>query len=68
MALIAIPLARGTTADRASPPASAPPGVGFSYWVVLALTTSLGKGGVLPAPLAAWSANLIFAAIGLIFF
>jgi lipopolysaccharide export LptBFGC system permease protein LptF len=42
--------------------------VGFSYWVVLALTTSLGKGGVLPAPLAAWSANLIFVAIGLIFF
>jgi lipopolysaccharide export system permease protein len=42
--------------------------VGFSYWVVLALTMSLGRTGVLPAPVAAWSANAIFAAVGVIFF
>ena len=42
--------------------------VGFSYWVVLAFATSLGKSGVLPPSVAAWSANVIFAAIGGIFF
>ncbi|MBI3785446.1 MAG: LptF/LptG family permease, partial [Deltaproteobacteria bacterium] len=35
--------------------------LGFSYWVVLGLATSLGQSGVLPAPIAAWAANLIFA-------
>jgi lipopolysaccharide export system permease protein len=42
--------------------------VGFSYWVVLALTISLGKGGVLPPALAAWTANVLFTTIGAIFF
>jgi lipopolysaccharide export system permease protein len=69
MALVAIPLA--ARHDRNSSVAAnvgAALVVGFSYWVVLALTMSLGRTGVLPAPIAAWSANLIFAAIGLIFF
>jgi lipopolysaccharide export LptBFGC system permease protein LptF len=35
---------------------------------VLAFTMSLGKSGVLPPALAAWSANGIFALIGMIFF
>jgi len=69
MALIAIPLAsRHNRGSGVAASVGAALVVGFSYWVVLALTTSLGKGGVLPAPLAAWSANLIFVAIGLIFF
>lgn len=69
MALIAIPLAsRHSRGSGVAASVGAALVIGFSYWVVLALTTSLGKGGVLPAPLAAWSANLIFAAIGLIFF
>ena len=38
--------------------------LGFSYWVILGLTSSLGQSAVIPAPLAAWSANLIFALIG----
>lgn len=42
--------------------------VGFSYWIVLALTLSLGKSGVLPPILAAWAANGIFAGIGIVFF
>ena len=42
--------------------------VGFSYWIVLALAMSLGKSGVLPPALAAWSANAIFTAIGAVFF
>lgn len=39
-------------------------GLGFSYWLVLALGLSLGKAGVLPPPLAAWTGNLVFAALG----
>lgn len=69
MALIAIPLAsRHTRGSGVAASVGAALVVGFSYWVVLALTTSLGRGGVLPPPLAAWTANLIFGAIGLIFF
>lgn len=34
--------------------------VGFSYWVVLGLTNSLGQSGVLPAAVAAWTSNVIF--------
>ena len=33
---------------------------GFAYWVVLALTNSLGQSGVMHPALAAWSANVIF--------
>jgi lipopolysaccharide export system permease protein len=69
MVLVGIPLAsrRNRNAGVAANVASALV-VGFSYWFVLALTTSLGHGGVLPASLAAWSANAIFAAVGAIFF
>src|SRR5690606_11222118 len=69
MALIAIPLAsRHSRGSGMAASVGAALVVGFAYWVVLALSTSLGKGGVLPAPLAAWSANIIFGAIGVIFF
>ncbi len=39
-------------------------GLGFSYWLVLAVGLSLGKAGVLPAPLAAWLGNALFGALG----
>lgn len=42
--------------------------VGFCYWVVLALSNSLGLSGALPPILAAWSANLLFALIALALF
>jgi lipopolysaccharide export system permease protein len=34
--------------------------LGFSYWLLLAVGMSLGRAGALPAPLAAWAANLLF--------
>jgi len=34
--------------------------IGFSYWIVFAFTVSLGRAGVLPPLLAAWSANILF--------
>jgi lipopolysaccharide export system permease protein len=34
--------------------------IGFSYWVILALSNSLGQSGVLPPLVSAWAANGIF--------
>jgi len=42
--------------------------VGFAYWVVLALSNSLGLSGALPPIVAAWSANVLFALVGLALF
>lgn len=42
--------------------------VGFSYWVLLALTVSLGHGGAVPPVLAAWTANVVFIALGAFLF
>ena len=39
--------------------------IGFTYFVLNALLISLGHNGVLPPLVAAWSANVIFAMIGL---
>jgi lipopolysaccharide export system permease protein len=39
--------------------------IGASYWFVLALAVSLGHSGALPPVVSAWTANGIFAAIGL---
>lgn len=36
---------------------------GMGYWVVTAIAISAGRTGGIPAPLAAWTANLVFAAI-----
>ncbi len=42
--------------------------MGFSYWLVFAFSVSLGRAGVLPPILAAWSANLLFGlAAGFLF-
>jgi len=69
MALIGLPLAsRHSRQASVAANMGAALVVGFSYWVVLALTISLGKGGVLPPALAAWTANVLFTTIGAIFF
>jgi lipopolysaccharide export system permease protein len=69
MALVGIPLAsRRSRSSGVAASVGAALVVGFSYWVVLALTTSLGHSGVLPAFVAAWSANVLFAVVGEIFF
>jgi lipopolysaccharide export system permease protein len=38
--------------------------VGFCYWVVLGLSTSLGESGTLPPLIAAWAANGIYVLVG----
>lgn len=42
--------------------------IGFSYWVVLSFTISLGHSGVLPPLVSAWLPNVILAMVGLYFF
>jgi lipopolysaccharide export system permease protein len=42
--------------------------VGFSYWVLLALTISLGHGGAIPPAIAAWTANGVFSVLGAFLF
>ena len=39
--------------------------LGFGYFVINALILSYGKGSVLPAVVAAWGANLLFACAGI---
>jgi len=69
LTLMGIPLAGRV---RRHPSVSGVIGVGlaagFGYWVVLALANSLARGGALPAPVAAWSANGIFLLVGLALF
>lgn len=38
--------------------------IGFGYWVVLGLSTSLGQTGAIPPLLAAWAANGIYLLLG----
>ena len=64
--LVAVPLAtRGTRVS--SLPAAAGLGfsLGFSYFVVLAFARALGQTGALPPLVAAWTANGVFALVGL---
>ena len=42
--------------------------VGFSYWVLLGLSTSLGLSGAVPPLFAAWTANAAFALLGTVLF
>ncbi|MDY6904309.1 MAG: LPS export ABC transporter permease LptG [Thermodesulfobacteriota bacterium] len=37
----------------------------FGYWILHSFCVSLGYGGILPPVMAAWTANLVFAGIGL---
>ncbi|HTW89293.1 MAG TPA: LptF/LptG family permease [Candidatus Binataceae bacterium] len=38
-------------------------GIGFGYWLILGITSSLGRSGLLPAWSAAWIPNLLFSLI-----
>jgi lipopolysaccharide export system permease protein len=42
--------------------------IGFGYWVVLGFTSSFGHSGVIPAWLAAWLPNAVFATIAVSIF
>lgn len=42
--------------------------IGFGYWLALGVTSSLGHSGLLPAWIAAWTSNLLFAIIALSLF
>ena len=37
----------------------------FLFWVVYSFCLSLGYGGIIPAPVAAWVANVIFTCVGI---
>ncbi len=39
--------------------------IAFSYWLIFAASTSLGRGGILPPVVSAWTANIILGATGL---
>jgi lipopolysaccharide export system permease protein len=42
--------------------------IGFSYWIVHAFTLTLGRSLTLPPLLAAWAANILFAAAAAVMF
>jgi lipopolysaccharide export system permease protein len=65
MMLLAVPLA-AKGSRLTSPATSIALGfvVGFSYFVLVAFTRALGQSGALPAALAAWIANIVFALVG----
>lgn len=69
LALIAVPIAGRL---RRHPSIAAIVGigtaVGFGYWVLLGLATSLGQSGTLPPLLAAWAANALYALLGVLLF
>ena len=69
MVLVGVPLAVRNPRRR---PLAASIGiglvVGFSYWVLLALTISLGHGGAIPPAIAAWTANGVFTVLGAFLF
>jgi lipopolysaccharide export system permease protein len=43
-------------------------GIGFGYWLAFGLTSSLGRSGIIPAVVAAWTPNTIFALLALSIF
>ena len=61
MALIALPFAFRTGKRGALYGVGIALVVGIVYWMVFAIFTKFGEVGNLPAPLAAWSANVLFA-------
>ncbi len=42
--------------------------VGFCYWVLLGLSTSLGQSGAIPPLVAAWTANIVYTLLGAVLF
>lgn len=62
LAALAIPVAfRSRRAGRWSVAAGAL-GIAFAFWCSLSIAEGLAKAGALPDPVAAWSANVLFAA------
>jgi lipopolysaccharide export system permease protein len=43
-------------------------GIGFGYWLAFGLTSSLGRSAIIPAWVAAWLPNLVFAMLALSIF
>lgn len=39
-------------------------GVGFLYWILFAITLSVGQAGLIPPFVSAWAANVLFGALG----
>jgi lipopolysaccharide export system permease protein len=65
MMVFAVPLAaRGTRRTSLASSLGLGFALGFLYFVVLAAAIAVGKAGRLPPPLAAWSANALFALVG----
>jgi len=65
MMLLAVPLASaGTRLTSFASSLGLGFGVGFSYFVLVAFARALGQSGALPAVVAAWAANLLFALVG----
>jgi lipopolysaccharide export system permease protein len=68
MMLLAVPLAAaGTRVTSFATSIGLGFAVGFSYFVLVALARALGQTGALPPALAAWTANTIFALVGLFY-
>ncbi|HEX4209224.1 MAG TPA: LptF/LptG family permease, partial [Candidatus Binataceae bacterium] len=42
--------------------------IGFGYWLAFGLTSSLGRSAIIPPMVAAWTPNLVFAALSLSIF
>jgi lipopolysaccharide export system permease protein len=42
--------------------------IGFAYWLAFGLTSSLGRSAIIPAWVAAWTPNFVFAAVALSIF
>jgi lipopolysaccharide export system permease protein len=69
LACVAIPLG-GRVQRHASVAAILGSGIalGFGYWVLLALSNSLGQSGTLHPWIAAWTANAVFGLVGVVLF
>ncbi len=69
LALVAVPLAshRARARNFATSVATGI-SVGFAYYVILALSRSLGQAGAISPVVAAWSANAVFALVGVFLF
>lgn len=69
LACVAVPLA-GRVQRHPSLAAIVGTGLatGFGYWVILALSNSLGQSGVVPPVISAWTANAIFLLLGGVLF
>ena len=65
LAFIGVPIALGLRKGGIPLAVSIGMGVCFLYMVILGLSRSLGLSGVLPPPLSAWMANLLFFLSGI---